>query len=307
MNFSHPWMLLLLLIPLALGVWEWRRRGLTVTLPVDFSSRQSPRILPPVMKCASLLPLWILALSILVLAGPRSVVRGKSEQEMKNVVLLLDVSGSMKDQLDRSTKYDAAMACIDRFLDQCPGDSFSLTVFGTDVLEWVPLTRDHAAIKLAPPFLRPELMPDSFGGTNIGKALDSAREALKRKTEGDRMIILITDGISSDIKDDAGRALARRLVDDKILVYSVLILDPSMLGDAADLKQITESTGGKMFLANDQDSMRETFGHIRSMRKTRLKPADLILIDDFRPLLLAAGAGLFLHVLALFGLRYTPW
>ena len=63
------------------------------------------------------------------------------------------------------------MDAINEFLDYREGDAFGLTFFGNNVLHWVPLTTDASAVSCAPPFMRPEVAPPWFGGTEIGKAL----------------------------------------------------------------------------------------------------------------------------------------
>src|SRR6201999_4394443 len=100
---------------------------------------------------------------------------------------------------------------IDQFLTFRKGDAFGLTFFGNNVLHWAPLTQDASAIRCAVPFMRPELAPPWFGGTAIGKALMACQSVLTSRQEGDRMIILVSDGMSSDLSNGEDVALAKRL------------------------------------------------------------------------------------------------
>jgi len=43
-----------------------------------------------------------------------------------------------------------------------------------------------------------------MGGTASGKALEACREVLTSRQEGDRMIILVTDGMSFDMLNGGG-------------------------------------------------------------------------------------------------------
>ena len=106
------------------------------------------------------------------------------------------------------TRYDASMKAIDAFLDYRKGDAFGLTFFGDAFVHWVPLTTDPSAIRCSPPFMRPEIAPSAFGGTAIAKALGGCKKELKRREDGDKMILLITDGFSYDLQDQ-DKELAR--------------------------------------------------------------------------------------------------
>ena len=95
-----------------------------------------------------------------------------------------------------------ASEAVENFVDAREGDAFGLTLFGSYAIRWVPLTRDLDAIRNALPFADPRRQPMHMGGTRIGHALqfclgNIATEAVA----GDRMIILVSDGISSDLSN----------------------------------------------------------------------------------------------------------
>ena len=113
--------------------------------------------------------------------------------------------------LGDGTRYDASMKAIDHFLDIRKGDAFGLTFFGNNVLHWVPLTGDPSAIRCAPPFMKPENVPPWMGGTMIGKALLACKEILTSREEGDRMIILVSDGESFDLSGGNDESVAQTL------------------------------------------------------------------------------------------------
>ena len=62
-----------------------------------------------------------------------------------------------------------------------------------------------------------------FGGTLIANALRGCKDRLARTKEGDRAIILITDGGSGDFGGGRDRQIAQELADAKIRVFTILI------------------------------------------------------------------------------------
>ena len=120
------------------------------------------------------------------------------------------------------TRYDASMKAIDAFLDYRKGDAFGLTFFGDAFVHWVPLTTDPSAIRCSPPFMRPEIAPPAFGGTAIAKALGGCKSELQRREDGDKMILLITDGFSYDLQDQ-DQELARDFKAEGISVFCIIV------------------------------------------------------------------------------------
>jgi Ca-activated chloride channel family protein len=303
-SFAHPLVLLLLVLPVLLCVWEWTRRRAAVVLPFDHAPVRRGRFLGRVLATANLLPAMLLAVAILVLAGPQRLSSAEREKELTNIQFVLDVSGSMTSQFGDGSRYDAAMGAIQEFLNYRKGDAFGLTIFGNEVLHWVPITKDTSAIKLATPFLRPERMPDYFGGTQIGKALTECQKLLASREKGDRMIILVTDGMSADLYGGTALELASGLRKDKIVVYIIQTAEGAM---PDEMHTIANITGGEVFPTADPQSLATVFKHIDKMQAARLKPPTRDFADFFAPVALAGfGVGA-LHLLALCGMRYTPW
>ena len=303
-SFAHPLVLLLLVLPVLLCVWEWTRRRADVVLPFDHAPIRRGKYLGRVLAALNLLPATLLAVAILVLAGPQRLSSAERERELTNIQFVVDVSGSMTAQFGDGTAYDAAMHAVNEFIDYRKGDAFGLTIFGNEVLHWVPITKDTSAIKLATPFLRPERMPHYFGGTQIGKALTESQKLLVSKPEGDRMIILVTDGMSGDMYGGSALELASSLRKDKITVYIIGIMDGAM---PDEIHTVANITGGEVFTSADPVALATVFKHIDKMQAARLKPPSRDFSDFFAPVALVGLAFGGLHLLALFGMRYTPW
>jgi Ca-activated chloride channel family protein len=303
-SFAHPLVLLLLVLPVLLCVWEWTRRRADIVLPFDHAPVRRGRYLGRLLAAMNLLPAMLLAVAILVLAGPQRLSSAERERELTNIQFVVDVSGSMTSPFGDGTAYDAAMNAVNQFIDYRKGDAFGLTIFGNEVLHWVPITKDTSAIKLATPFLRPERMPHYFGGTQIGKALTESQKMLVSKPEGDRMIILVTDGMSGDMYGGSALELASSMRKDKITVYIIGIMDGAM---PDEIHTVANITGGEVFTSADPVALATVFKHIDKMQAARLKPPSRDFSDFFAPVALVGLALGGLHLFALFGMRYTPW
>ncbi len=304
MTFAHPWLLVFLVVPLALAVFGFRRGGRRVPLPFDHQPLRRRRLLGFFLRAADLLPLFLLALAIAILAGPRRFEQPRTEREMTNIQFCLDVSGSMTAPFGSGSRYDAAMEAVNDFITFREGDAFGLTVFGSAVLNWVPLTSDVSAFRCAPPFLRPETLPPWFGGTMIGMALRAGEKILISRDEGDRMIVLISDGESFDLSNGQDLAIAESLKANAITVYAIHIAEGAPPDSVAVIASIT---GGEIYSAGDPGALDAIFARIDEMEKAPLKRVTPDPVDFFQPFALAglSTGGLFL--LTLFGLRHTPW
>lgn len=305
MLFSRPLLLLLLVIPAVVLVWQWRNKGRAVPLPFDHHPHRRRPFLGLVLDSAASLPALLLACVILMLAGPRRFEQPENEREMTNIQFCLDVSGSMSTPFGPATRYDAAMAAMNEFLTYRKGDSFGLLAFGQSNLQWVPLTTDVSAFQCAPPFLRPENLPRWFlGGTYIGKALKDSEKILLAAEEGDRMIVLFSDGQSFDLRGGADVSIAQSLKANNITVYGIHVAEGAPPDEIAVIASLT---GGQVFSAGDPAALKAVFRRIDEMQQAPIKRLAPDPVDFFQPYAIAGLSIAGLWLLTLFGLRYTPW
>jgi len=303
-TFAHPWLLLLLLAPLWLLAWTWRRRTGAVVAPFDGSRARGSRWLGVVVDTAESLPVLLLAAAIVLLAGPQKLSEPKTRRVLTNIEFCVDISGSMTAKFGDGSRYDGAMKAIEGFLDKRKGDAFGLTFFGNNVLHWVPLTSDTSAVRCAPPFMRPENVPPWFGGTEIGKALMACREVLRQRDEGDRMLILVSDGDSSDLYGGNDMEIADTLRKDGIVVYCIHVAEYETPDPVVNIAAVT---GGAAFQADDPAALSTVFARIDGMQQTKLEKVSAETLDDFEPWCLLGLSLLALASMTAFGLRYTPW
>ena len=303
MTFAYPAVLTLLALPVLLMVWEWRRRGTVVALPFDHANARRGRWLECTVKTANLLAPMLLAVSIILLAGPQRPLSQGTQRVLTNIELVLDVSGSMTAQFGDGRRADKAVEALQEFVNHRKGDAFGVTLFGTEVLHWVPLTKDLDALKHSAPFMKPEAMPPYMGGTRIGLALRSVHKILADRPKGDKMIVLISDGSSGDLRGQSDK-ISSDLNGDDIVLYYIHVANGQPQQEVYD---IASRTGGKAFVAGDPAALQAVFEKIDAMQPAKFKPETPIPADNFRPFALAGLSMLALQLLTLFGIRFTPW
>jgi Ca-activated chloride channel family protein len=302
--FRHPEALFLLLLPAALLLWTWNRAGRAVVLPFDHSPVGSGAWTRFFLRLFESTPSLLLGVACVLLAGPQAWEAPRSKRVLTNIQFCVDVSGSMTAKFGEGDRYDASMKAINQFLDYRTGDAFGLTFFGNSVLHWVPVTTDVSAFRCAPPFMHPRNLPGWFGGTEIAKALNECRKVLLEREEGDRMIILVTDGYSSDLGGGNDEVIARELSKANIVVYTVHIAEGAIPDPVV---RIASLTGGEAFKPEDTDGLARVFQRIDKMQKTRMEKSQAEAADRLWPWCLAGLGLVAVTLFALFGLRYTPW
>lgn len=311
MTFEYPGVLLLLAAPAVLLAWVWLREGRRVSLPVDHGPPGRGLRWRVLVSCAeSAFPL-LLAVAVLLAAGPRRLGEPVDKRKMTNIEICVDVSGSMNARFGNATRYDGAMEAVTAFTSYRKGDAFGLTFFGNEVLHWCPLTADVSALTCATPFMRPGQLPPWFGGTAIGKALRACKTVLMNRPEGDRMIVLVTDGLSSDLGNGADAEIAEELHEAGITVFAIVVGQDLQFVQAnprvGSVDTVTNRTGGQSFTAADPNALATVFARIDEMRQTEAEKHIANMLDDFQPVCIAGLVVAALGGVSFLGLRYTPW
>lgn len=314
MTFSEWRILLLLFVPATLLAWIWLRDRLPtmgfgsdrrIALPQDFGVSRSGRFSDFIIRCfLSAMPL-MMATAIVLWAGPRRLGVPQAERELTNIEFCLDLSGSMNGKFGAGTRYDAAMEAINGFVDKRPGDAFGLTVFGDNAEHWIPLTTDPSAFRCAVPFLNPRKLPPGYGGgTMIGLGLKKCQDVLVTREKGDRMIILVSDGMSFDLGNGKEEVIGKSLAEDNIVVYSIHIgngITPP------EVSAVTNLSGGKSFSPQDIQSLESVFARIDKMEVAELKQTYAEVLDWFGPFTIAGVSFSAMTMVSLLLFRYTPW
>jgi len=165
-------------------------------------------------------------------------------------VILLDVSGSMENKL--SLVRAACAAFVDRLGE---GDSFAIYSFGDSK---VRLLQDFTLIRDIP-----DAVWDlrAKGMTTLYDAIVTAADALDRRPEQRRAILVVSDGADTQSRASLDQA-TRRAVEAQLIVYAIDLSDGGagpINSGAAVLKSLTSRTGGRLFTSPGGSRLREAF------------------------------------------------
>jgi len=225
------------------------------------------------------LVLFILALLV---AKPQVVdSRSKVNIEGIDIILVLDVSGSMQFQDyadDDRSRFAVAKTEAIRFIEKRNNDAIGLVFFGKDAVSRCPLTFDKTLLKNIVDEIEIGVIdPD---GTMLVTAMITAANRLKHSTAKSKVMIVLTDGEPSegDLDPSVAIEVAKKL---DIKIYTVgigseeeeLFVHP-LYGVVAKpkvnrelLTNIAKQTGGQCFMAHNAYDMRRIYDTIDTLEK----------------------------------------
>lgn len=199
MTFQAPhflW-LLLALLPATAG-WMFLR-GRAARRTEQFAARETWSVLnTSVSRTArawrTCIMVAAMALAIVAAARP---LWGTRERQVKgrgiDILFAIDVSRSMfASDMNGSTRLAAAKLELGQVLDYFPGQRVGIIPFAGDAFLQCPLTTDYGIARSVLERLSPE--STAVQGTNIGAAIDAARQAYSAGALGSRVLVLVTDG-----------------------------------------------------------------------------------------------------------------
>jgi Ca-activated chloride channel homolog len=263
--------------------------------------------------------LRILAIGSLIIALARPQIR--NDQELVNgqgidIVLCLDISGSMLAQDFTPNRMEAAKNVASEFIDNRPADRIGLVIFSGESFTMCPLTTDRSVLKSQLYSVESGLLED---GTAIGSGLATGVERLRSSPSKSKVIILLTDGENNGglIDPNTAKEIAKSV---GVRVYTIgvgtegyapvpvqtpggVVMQREKVSiDEKLLTQIANETGGKYFRAKDNESLRNIYTSIDKLEKSRIEITMLKKFnEEFFPFALAAAAFLLLEYV----LRFT--
>ncbi len=325
MNFASPSAFLLFIL-FGLLVWMRERHSTAYRARLPFPSLDRVKSLPGSWRThLSYLPAVLiyagLALSVVALARPRTVMKGEEAHARGiDILIALDTSGSMR-ALDFNPKdrMTVAKEATRKFISHRQFDRIGLVAFAGVALLQCPLTLDYAALL---DFLDEiDVGVTTTENTAIGTAIATAANHLKRSTAKSKVIILVTDGRSNSGEidpDTAAKAAASLGI--RIYTIGVGIRGPSMIPvdtawgkqlvpiqedlDEPVLESIARATGGRYYRADSTKEFDEIFKEIDSLEKTEIKGPT---IHEYRDHYLAWLLLAMLLLCAGYGLETTIW
>lgn len=197
-RFEHPEFLwALVLIPLLGLLYRWRH-ALQVRSEQQLGGLQRVQQLVPGYFAQRHLYQWILLagaflFGIVALANLQSGLKTeKIKRKGIDVMLCLDLSNSMLATDLAPNRLERAKQWLNRLLNAMPNNRVGLIVFAGNAYVLVPLTNDHAALKMNLADTKPDQMPTQ--GTSLGEALAMARSRFNPEEARFKSIVLLSDG-----------------------------------------------------------------------------------------------------------------
>ncbi len=321
----YPWLLgLFILLPLLIGWYVKKYNKTQATFNVSaayaftvFSWKNRLRHLPFILRVLSLVCL------LLALARPQKRNdEQRTEGEGIDIVLCMDVSGSMGSKDILPSRMEVAKEVAEQFVRSRPIDRIGLVIFSGESFTQTPVTTDRNTLITQIQTL--ESRKYLADGTVIGEGLATAVDRLRHSEGKSKVIILLTDG-----KEDPPET---RLIDpltaleiaktQRVKVYTIgMSAAPATVVEntgnprgrknpAADfldealLQKIAGETGGKYFRARDKDGLEAIYNQIDKLEKSKIDITSFKRTEEkFVPFVLAALLFLFLELL----LRYTTF
>ena len=151
-RFAHPWLLAAIPPAVALVLWTglarapaWR--ALFVYSRAMELAAQRPGIVARLRDLPTVLRLAVVVLVAVAAARPQSS-RAHDDIELEgiDIVITLDLSGSMQETDLAPNRLEAAKSVIREFVRKRPTDRIGMVVFGREAYTYVPLTLDHGTL-----------------------------------------------------------------------------------------------------------------------------------------------------------------
>ena len=237
------------------------------------------RHVPFVLRMAAI------AVLIVILARPQSTNSWQnSSTEGIDIMLGMDISGSMRAQDLKPDRLEASKDVAASFINGRPNDNIGLVVFAAESFTQCPLTTDHTVLLNLFKDVQPGIIQD---GTAIGLGLANAVSRIKDSQAKSKVIILLTDGVNNqgEIAPVTAAEIAKTF---GVRVYTIGVgtqgkapypwqtafgvkyVDVDVEIDEPTLKQIAATTGGQYFRATDNASLKEIYSEIDKMEKTKI-------------------------------------
>lgn len=307
-DFAYPQLLwLLLLLPLLVIVYIRKQQKGTSSLTVSTLGiyrkhgglKNNIQHLPFIIR--------LLALAMLLLAIARPQTRNEEQRiegEGIDIMLCMDVSGSMLAEDFTPNRLEAAKDVAVRFVNGRKTDRIGLVIFSGEPFTQCPLTTDHSVLISQIYAVRSGILQD---GTAIGSGLSVSVERLKKSESKSKVIILLTDGENNGglIPPNTAKEIAKAF---GIKVYTIgvgtegyALLPQQANGvvvrtqekvniDEKLLTQIATETGGRYFRAKDNEGLSSIYSEIDRLEKTKIETSTYArYAEEFYPFAIAAA------------------
>lgn len=290
MQFAHPYLLLLFVLLIPLIVWyilRQRRAHPTLALSSTSAFAQMPTSWRQYLRHV-LFALRVGAIGCLIIVLARPQLKDQwdtANTEGTDIVIALDISGSMLARDFDPNRLEAAKDVASKFIQSRNSDNIGLVIFAGESLTGVPMTGDCAQLINYISTINVGMLED---GTAIGDGIATSLNRIKDGKAKSRSIILITDGSNNcgTVTPLTAADVAKEM---GVKIYTIgvgtngkadfpaydqfgrLVYTPQeVVIDEATLQNIADATGGKYFRATDNDVLADIFTEIDALEKTQM-------------------------------------
>lgn len=316
-EFANPEILwLLILAPLAFLLGLYRINKKTPKLNFNFNSSVGNAFKANALLRFVPLTIRVLALSVFVfaLARPQSSSSWQNvNTEGIDIVIALDISGSMLAEDFKPNRLEASKNVAANFIKNRPNDRIGLVVYSGESFTQCPLTTDHSVLVNLFAEIKNGMIED---GTAIGMGLATAVNRLKESDAKSKVVILLTDGYNTagEIPPITAAEIAKKF---GVRVYTIgvgtngyapypfktqfggtIYQDVEVKIDEETLKSIASTTGANYFRATDNKSLEEIYAEIDLLEKSKINVTEFKKRkEEFLPWLLLGFSLLLLEYL----------
>lgn len=317
-NFQYPWFLILLFfIPYLAYKHKGKKQDKGKSIHITTTHFFKPAVSWKQRVAARFFSMRMLALALLIIAlsGPRLKYKETiTEGDGIDIVLCIDISGSMTEQDFIPSRLEAAKNVASEFVMNRPGDRIGVVIFSSQSFTLCPITTDHATVLSQIQSISNNSLP--VDGTAIGSGLATSVDRLRSSKAKSKIIILLTDGVDFGgfIPPDKAMEMAKLF---NIKVYTIGIGSEKEMDvtvpDASGamttqrqklqfnqglLQKVANATGGQYFYASDNNKLEKIYGNINKLEKSKIKTNTYNLYtEEFQPFLIL---GIVLLMLELF-------
>ena len=229
----------------------------------------------------------VIAVSILiiVLARPqKSESFQDTTTEGIDIVLALDISGSMLARDFKPDRLEASKNVATEFISGRPYDRIGLVVFSGESFTQCPVTSDHAVLINLLREMKSGMIED---GTAIGEGLATAVNRIRDSKTKSKVIILLTDGVNNRgmVAPLTAAEIAKTF---GVRVYTIGVGTMGMADvpvqtpfgirmqqmpveiDEDILRKIAGMTDGRYFRATDNEKLVQVYSDIDKLEKSRV-------------------------------------
>lgn len=291
-TFASPIFLLFLPLLALFAVYRWRQNRtyapdfrLSSTESLTTTTNPSPKI--TLRTWLWVLPIVALGLLSVAMARPQTLFDDKKVYgEGIDIIIALDISGSMKARDFEPDRLGAAKQLAEQFIDQRNYDKIGLVVFSGESFTQCPLTTDHNILKSLMQQVEEGMVDD---GTAIGMGLATAVTRLKESKAKSKVVILLTDGVNnSGFVDPLTATETAQQFGVKVYTIGVgtqgeapypvqdffgrqMYQQVPVEIDEKLLQQIASLTNGKYYRATDNNSLAQVYNEINQLEKTKVE------------------------------------